>query len=134
MQLPRIREQQNSVYFYFFFFYNSTVLFHQELDTYCIPLLLLRCYIPSGPWRPNTIGLQSLENGLFKYQEQLVVVEKQNLQTQLITKIYTQVSIAYFGKNKTHKIISNCYYQPRMVTDIDYYIWNCNNCCQSIIL
>jgi len=34
--------------------FNSTVLLYQELDTYCIPLLLSRCYIPLGPWRPNS--------------------------------------------------------------------------------
>ena len=61
MQLPRTREQQNSVYF--FFFYNSTVLFYQELDTYCIPLLLLYCYIPSGPWHPNSSEFLTLLKG-----------------------------------------------------------------------
>ena len=55
-------------------------------------------------------SLQSLKDGLLKYQEQLIVVEEQNLRTQLITKVYTQVSTAYLGKNKTYKIISNYYY------------------------
>ena len=43
----------------------------------------------------NVTILQFLKYGLLKYQEQLVVVEEQNLRTQLITKIYTQVSTAY---------------------------------------
>ena len=34
--------------------FSSTVLLHQEPDTYCIPLLLSRYYMPSGPWRPNS--------------------------------------------------------------------------------
>ena len=81
----------------------------------------------------NIISLQSLKNGLLKHQKRLVVVKEQNLQTQLITKVYTQVSTAYPKKNKTYKIISNRYYQPGMVIDIDRYIQNCNNCYRSII-
>ena len=81
----------------------------------------------------NSTSLQSLENGLLKYQERLVVVEEQNLRTQLIAEAYTQVFTAYSRKNKTYKIISNRYYQPGMVIDINRYIQNCNNCCRSII-
>ena len=33
--------------------FSSIVLLHQEPDTPYIPLLLSRCYIPLGPWRPN---------------------------------------------------------------------------------
>ena len=32
---------------------SSTVLLYQDPDTYYIPLLLLRYYMPLGPWRPN---------------------------------------------------------------------------------
>ena len=81
----------------------------------------------------NATSLQSLKNGLFKYWKQLVVVEEQNLQTQLIAKAYTQVSMAYSRKNKTRRIIGNRYYQPRIVIDINRYIQNYNNCCRSII-
>ena len=42
--------------------------------------------------------------------------------------------MAYPRKNKTYKIISNRYYQPRIVTDINYYMRNYNNCYRSIIL
>jgi len=42
--------------------------------------------------------------------------------------------MAYFRKNKTHKIIWDYYYWPKIVIDIDCYIWNCNNCCRFIIL
>ena len=51
-----------------------------------------------------------------------MVAEEQDLQTRLITKTHTQVSIAYPRKNKTHKIISDYYYWPGLVTDVDRHI------------
>ena len=59
---------------------------------------------------------------MLKHQEQLVVAEEQDLQTRLIAKVYTQVSTAYPGKNKTRKIIGNRYYWPGLVIDINRYI------------
>ena len=41
--------------------------------------------------------------------------------------------MAYFKKNKTRRIIGDCYYWPKMVIDINCYIQNCNNCCRFII-
>ena len=41
--------------------------------------------------------------------------------------------MAYPSKNKTRKIISNRYYQPGIVIDINRYVRNCNNCCRFII-
>jgi len=41
--------------------------------------------------------------------------------------------MAYPGKNKTRRIISDRYYWPGMVMDINRYIWNCNDCYRSII-
>jgi len=41
--------------------------------------------------------------------------------------------MAYPRKNKTYRIISNRYYWPKIVMDINRYIQNCNNCCRSII-
>ena len=81
----------------------------------------------------DNIGLQFFENRLLKHQKRLIIIEEQNLWTQLIAKIYTQVSTAYFRKNKTRKIISDRYYWPRMVMDINCYIRNCNSCYKSII-
>src|SRR5438045_9350326 len=78
-------------------------------------------------------GKWTLENGLLKHQERLVVAKDQNLRTCLIAEAHCQVSIAHPGKNKTHKIIGNCYYWPGMMIDIDQYIRNCNDCCQSTI-
>ena len=62
-----------------------------------------------------------------------MVAEEQDLRTRLITEAYTQVSIAHPRKNKTRKIISDYYYWPGLVTDINRYIWNYNSCCRSII-
>jgi len=41
--------------------------------------------------------------------------------------------MAYPKKNKTCKIISDRYYWPRIVMDINRYIQNYNNCYRSII-
>jgi len=41
--------------------------------------------------------------------------------------------MAYPRKNKTRKIIGNRYYWPGMVTDINRYVRNCNDCCRFII-
>ena len=82
----------------------------------------------------DVTSLQSLKNGLLKYQERLVVVEEQNLQTQLIAKAHAQVSTAHPKKNKTYRIIGDRYYQPKIVMDINHYIQNYNSCCRSIIL
>ena len=81
----------------------------------------------------NATSPWSLKNGLLKHQEWLVVAEEQNLQTQLITEVHTQVSTAHPRKNKTYRIISDRYYQPGMVIDINHYIQNCNNCRRSTI-
>ena len=62
-----------------------------------------------------------------------MVAKEQNLQIQLIAKAHAQVSIAHSKKNKTCKIISNHYYWPRMVADINRYIQNYNDYRRSII-
>ena len=74
-----------------------------------------------------------LKNRLLKHQGRLAVAEEQNLRTRLITKAHTQVSTAHPGKNKTRKIISDRYYWPGMVMDIDRYVRNCNDCRRSTI-
>ena len=81
----------------------------------------------------DAISLWSLKNGLLKHQERLVVVEEQNLQTQLIAKAHTQVFMAHPRKNKTYRIIGDRYYWPGMVMDINRYIQNCNDCYRSTI-
>ena len=43
----------------------------------------------------------TLDNGLLKYQERLVVAEDQNLRTRLIAEAHNQISTAHPGKNKT---------------------------------
>src|SRR6266699_3867083 len=41
--------------------------------------------------------------------------------------------MAHPGETKTCKIISDCYYWPGLVIDIDRYIRNCDSCCRSTI-
>ena len=81
----------------------------------------------------DVTSLQSLKNGLLKYQEWLVIVEEQNLQTWLIAEAHTQVSTAHPKKNKTYRIIGDRYYWPGMVIDINRYIQNCDSCRRSTI-
>ena len=79
----------------------------------------------NNPW--------TLENGLLKHQDRLVVPKDQNLHTRLITEAHAQLSTAHPGKNKTRKIIGDRYYWPRMTDDIDRYVRNCNDCRRSTI-
>ena len=76
----------------------------------------------------------TIDNGLLKYQERLVVLEDNNLRTRLIKEAHAQVSTAHPGKIKTCKIIGDRYYWPGMTVDIDQYIRNCNDCRRSTIL
>ncbi len=70
----------------------------------------------------------TIDKGLLKYQDRLVVAEDDNLRTQLIQEAHAQVSMAHPGKTKTRKVIGDRYYWPRMTTDIDRYIRNCSTC------
>ena len=62
-----------------------------------------------------------------------MVTKEQDLRTRLIAEAHTQVSTAHPRKTKTRKIISDRYYWPGLVTDINRYIWNCDSCCKSTI-
>ena len=101
-------------------------------------LLQVNCIAPSlQEYREkvkDATSPQSFKNGLLKHQEWLVVAKEQNLRTQLIAKVHTQVSMAHPRKNKTYRIIGDRYYWPGMVIDINRYVQNCNDCCRSIIL
>jgi len=55
-----------------------------------------------------------------------VVAKERDLWTWLITEAHAQVLTAHLRKNKTHKIIGDHYYWPKMVIDIDYYVQNCD--------
>jgi hypothetical protein len=78
-------------------------------------------------------NLWTLENGLLKYQDRLVVAPDNNLRTRLIKEAHAQVSTAHPGKTKTRKLISDRYYWPGMTADIDQYVRNCNDCRRSTI-
>jgi len=41
--------------------------------------------------------------------------------------------MAHPGKNKTRRIIGDRYYWPGMVTDINRYVQNCDDCRRSTI-
>ena len=75
----------------------------------------------TGPWTLEA-------SRLLKYQERLVVAKDQNLHTRLIAEAHSQISSAHPGRNKTQRIISDRYYWPGMLNDIDQYVRNCNTC------
>ena len=75
----------------------------------------------------------TIDNGLLKHQDRLVVAEENNLRTRLIAEAHCQVSTAHPGKTKTRKIISDRYYWPGMTTDIDQFVRNCNDCRRSLV-
>src|SRR5438046_10207609 len=52
-------------------------------------------------------GKWTLENGLLKHQERLVVAKDQNLWTCLIAEAHCQVSIAHPSQNITRQIIAD---------------------------
>ena len=51
------------------------------------------------------VGQWTLENGLLKHRDCLVVALDNNLQTRLIKEAHTQISTAHLGKTKTYKLI-----------------------------
>jgi hypothetical protein len=58
----------------------------------------------------QNIGQWTLENGLLKHRDCLVVVLDDNLQTRLIKEAHAQISTAHLGKTKTYKLIGDWYY------------------------
>jgi transposase InsO family protein len=75
----------------------------------------------------------TLENGLLKHQDRLVVTDEAQLRRRLIAEAHNQVSTAHPGKNKTRKIITDRYYWPRMAKDIDQFVRNCGACRRATI-
>ena len=65
------------------------------------------------------VGQWTLENGLLKHRDCLVVALDNNLQTRLIKKAHAQVSTAYLGRIKTYKLIRDYYYQVGMLANIN---------------
>jgi hypothetical protein len=52
----------------------------------------------------------TLKKDLLLYEEYLVIPDKNNLKTRLIKEAYNQVSIAYSGRDKTHRLFRLRYY------------------------
>ena len=76
----------------------------------------------------------TLDDGLLKYQDRLVVAEDDDLRTRLIREVHAQVSTAHPGKTKTRKLIRDRYYWSGMTKDIDQYIRNCGDCRRASVL
>jgi hypothetical protein len=79
------------------------------------------------------VGHWTLENGLLKHKDRLVVAPDDNLRTRLIKEAHAQLSTAHPGKIKTRKLIGDRYYWVGMTADIDRYIRNCEDCRRSKI-
>jgi len=87
-------------------------------------------------WREKASGPRNdwaLEKGLLKYQSRLVVPEDQNLRTRIIAEVHNQVSTAHPGKNKTRQLIRTRYYWPGLISDIDWFVRNCDTCRRSTV-
>ena len=56
------------------------------------------------------VGQWTLENGLLKHWDRLVVAPDDNLRTRLIKEAHAQISTAHPGKTKTRKLIGDRYY------------------------
>jgi hypothetical protein len=56
------------------------------------------------------VGHWTLENGLLKHKDRLVVAPDDNLRTRLIKEAHAQLSTAHPGKIKTRKLIGDRYY------------------------
>jgi len=79
------------------------------------------------------VGQWTLENGLLKHRDCLVVAPDNNLRTRLIKEAHAQISTAHPGKTKTRKLIGDRYYWVGMKADIDRYVRNCDDCRRSKI-
>ena len=69
-----------------------------------------------------------LDNRLLLYTGQLVVLQVDNLSTDLIKEAYNQVSTAYSGQDKTYYLLWPWYYWLWIKADIKRFVWNCYTC------
>jgi hypothetical protein len=81
----------------------------------------------------QNVGQWTLENGLLRHKDRLVVAPDDNLRTRLIKEAHAQLSTAHPGKTKTRKLIGDRYYWVGMTADIDRYVRNCEDCRRSTI-
>ena len=77
-------------------------------------------------------GGYSLDNGLLKQQDRLVVAE--SVYIDLITALHCTLAIAHLSKNKTRALIKERYYWLGMDSDIDQFVSNCHTCRRSKVL
>jgi hypothetical protein len=76
-----------------------------------------------------------LEDRLLLFEDRLVVpTGGDNLVTELIKEAHMQISTVYPGRDKTYYLLCPCYYWPNILSDITYYIRNCNTCCMYHVL
>jgi hypothetical protein len=67
-------------------------------------------------------------NRLTLYNRRLIVPEIGFLWTRIIQEAHSTILTAHPGKNKTYKIIGQCYWWPKMTDNIDQFIANCEMC------
>ena len=66
-----------------------------------------------------------LDNRLLLMSGRLVVPAVNHLRTRVITEAHSRLTTAHPGRNKTRLLINARYWWPRMGSDIDQYIANC---------
>ena len=73
----------------------------------------------------------TLENDHLFYKNCLQILEDDNLQLCLFQEVYDQAMAGHTRIAKTHDLLSQWYYWPKMVNTIWQYIRNCHVCSQA---
>ena len=70
----------------------------------------------------------TIHNGLLLFDNRLVVPEDDKLKVRLLSEAHNQISTAHPGQGKTLRLIQERYYWPRLRTDVQRFVRNCQTC------
>ncbi len=74
-----------------------------------------------------------MEDSLLLYSSRLIVLDINNLCTDLIQEAHNQVSTGHLGQVKTYQMLCPWYYWRGIKAKVEYYIQNCHPCQQATI-
>lgn len=107
------------------------------------PLILINRLLKANRETPSLEALRAeavreeegsdltLEDGLLLCNSRLVVLDVDNLRTELIREAHDGILTAHPGRDKTYKLLKPQYYWRGMVSDVERYIRNCHACRRS---
>ncbi len=78
-------------------------------------------------------GKLTMEDSLLLYSSCLIVLDINNLCTDLIQEAYNQVSIGHPGQDKTYQMLCPQYYWRGIKAEVERYVQNCYPCQQATI-